>query len=257
MMEIPSRVVCLSNETVDMLIRLGCAGNIAGVSAESRHGETAGAENVGGFNSPRLDVIMRLKPDIVICWSESGMPVISALRQRGLRVVVLNHFDMEGIQASILDLGRLMGRNDKALELVAGMRSEMDRIACRAKGRKKGRPKVYFEEWDRPHITCAAWVSDMIELAGGINVFSNLSRRRFYLDRVVYTDEVVSADPDLIIASWCGRPVDKSMVSRRSGWAEISAVRSGRIHELSGELVLQPGPRVIEGIQAMSDIFCS
>ena len=116
------------------------------------------------------------------------------------------------------------------------------------------RPRVYFEEWHEPLISGLRWVSEVIELAGGRDIFSELRDKASAKDRVVDPGEVVRRDPQIILASWCGKPVDVEAIRTRPGWEAVTAVTTGRIHEVDGADILSPGPSVLVGLRLIHEI---
>ena len=120
----------------------------------------------------------------------------------------------------------------------------------RVRGRPK--PKVYFEEWDDPLISGIGWVSELIEIAGGEDVFPELRKQKAAKDRIVSPHDVIAAAPDIILASWCGKKVIPDKIRQRSGWDAIPAVRNCRIVEIKSALILQPGPAALtDGLDAI------
>jgi iron complex transport system substrate-binding protein len=122
----------------------------------------------------------------------------------------------------------------------------------RASTRGRRRPRVYFEEWDNPLISGIGWVSELIEVAGGEDVFANLRSRKSAKDRIVTPEEVIAAAPELILASWCGKKVVPERIRQRPGWEAVPAVRLDRIVEIKSPLILQPGPAALtDGLDAI------
>jgi iron complex transport system substrate-binding protein len=119
----------------------------------------------------------------------------------------------------------------------------------------ENKPRVYFEEWNEPIISGIAWVSELVERAGGQDIFPELRERRSAPERVVTPEQVRSANPDIILASWCGRTVETDIITRRTGWSEINAVRNGRIHEILSEDILQPGFRLVYGYERLKELI--
>jgi iron complex transport system substrate-binding protein len=115
------------------------------------------------------------------------------------------------------------------------------------------RPRVYFEEWMDPLIAGIGWVSDLIEVAGGRDIFAELRDRRSARERVVAAAEVVARDPQIILASWCGKPLDAAAIATRPGWDRITAVAADEIHEIPGEDVLSPGPSLVHGLRRIHE----
>jgi len=117
------------------------------------------------------------------------------------------------------------------------------------------RPRIYFEEWDEPMISGIAWVSELIEAAGGVDVFPQLAARKNAKDRIVSPDEVIAARPDVIVGSWCGKKFVPGKVTARPGFAEVPAVATGWLREIKSTLILQPGPAALtDGLDHMARI---
>jgi iron complex transport system substrate-binding protein len=131
---------------------------------------------------------------------------------------------------------------------VAGVREQAARL--------RRQPKVYFEEWDDPMISGIAWVSELVEVAGGIDVFADRSSSKLAKDRVVTAEEVISLAPDIIIGSWCGKKFRPEKVVQRPGFHCIPAVQRGALHEIKSSLILQPGPAALtDGLAALHAII--
>jgi iron complex transport system substrate-binding protein len=116
------------------------------------------------------------------------------------------------------------------------------------------RPRVYFEEWPEPLISGIRWVSELIEAAGGEDVFAELRERGLARDRIVDAAQVVARDPELILASWCGKMVKPERIRERPGWNGLRAVQLGRIREIKSTIILQPGPASLtDGLRALHE----
>ncbi|HJV92872.1 MAG TPA: ABC transporter substrate-binding protein, partial [Azonexus sp.] len=153
-----------------------------------------------------------------------------------------------------------VGAETKAAALVAGLEAQIEQaraIAAERFAKTGHRPRVYFEEWDEPIITAVRWVSELIEIAGGEHVFADRAAKPLARDRILADPrEVVRRDPEIIIGSWCGKHFRPEHITARAGWAEVSAVQSGRLHEIKSAIILTPGPVAIsEGLPQLLDIF--
>ena len=114
------------------------------------------------------------------------------------------------------------------------------------------RPRVYFEEWDEPLISGIGWVSELIGIAGGDDVFPEKAKAKAARDRIVAPEEVIAAQPEIILASWCGKKVVPARIRARVGWEAIPAVRDNRIVEIKSPIILQPGPAALtDGLDAI------
>jgi iron complex transport system substrate-binding protein len=241
----PRRIVCLSAETVDMFSRLDAGEHIVGVSAFTRSFPAArGKPVVSGFTTIRYEVIEALQPDLVIGFSDLQADALCELAKRGYPVLLTNQRTLAEMFDTLEIIGRMVGRAEKANALSCELKSVLDR-ACRANRVHALRPKVYFEEWDDPLITGIAWIGELIAAAGGDDVFSELGRRRTAPERIVQRQEIVERAPDIIIASWCGKPADLDAICARPGWESLPAVRNNQIFEIESDYCLQPGPVLI------------
>jgi len=226
----PRRIVCLTEETVETLYLLGQQDRIAGISGYVVRPPEARRDK------PRISSFL-----------SADLPKILTLNQRSV--------------VEILDMVRLLGAmvgEGAAAEALArrleeGLAAAKERAASLPK-----RPRVYFEEWDEPMISGIAWVSELIEAAGGIDVFPEKSRGKSASERIVTPEQVIAAEPDIIVGSWCGKKLRPEKVALRPGFESIPAVRDGRIHEIKAPLILQPGPAALtEGLAALEAVIHS
>jgi iron complex transport system substrate-binding protein len=206
---------------------------------------------VSGFSSVNYDKVEALKPDLVITFSDVQAEAAKELVRRGHVVLATNQRSLAQIFETIELIGRVIGREPQAEKLVARMRSEIFR---RRAGRSR-RPRVYFEEWNDPLISGIRWVGELIEAAGGEDIFSELRTCPRAPDRVVTGAEVIRRQPEIMVASWCGKKVNFDEVRRRPGWEAIPAVRAGRLYEIKSAHVLQPGLSLIHGFRRLREII--
>ncbi|MGH7350078.1 MAG: cobalamin-binding protein [Candidatus Rokuibacteriota bacterium] len=252
--EFPRRIVCLTAEHVEICYALGVGDRVVGVPGTARRpAEAADKPRVGAFTTFRVDRILDLQPDLILGFSDLQADVCAELIRAGRPVFCSNQRSVEEVMQTILTVGGLLGAEAAAQALVLDMRDEITQV--REFSRVwPDRPRVYFEEWHDPLIAGIRWVSELIELAGGRDVFADLRDRRSARGRVVDPAEVVRRDPQLILVSWCGKPADLDAIAARPGWDRINAVRGGRIHEMDGADVLSPGPSLLAGLRRMHDL---
>ena len=250
----PRRVVCLSAEHVETCDALGAGDRVVGIPGHARRPEGArDTPRIGGFTTFRADVITRLEPDLVLAFSDLQADISAELIRAGCAVLCTNPRSIEEVLDAILTVGGALGLAARAEELVLDMRDEIRQVR-EFSSVWPHRPRVYFEEWPEPPIAGIRWVSEMIELAGGRDVFAELRERRAAAERVVDPDEVVRRDPEIILASWCGRPLAMDALVARPGWDGIAAVKTGRVFEIDGADVLVPGPSLLRGLRTMHEI---
>jgi iron complex transport system substrate-binding protein len=255
----PERIVCLTEETVETLYLLGQEHRIVGVSGYAVRPARVRQEKprVSAFTSADLPKVMALNPDLVLTFSDLQADIASALIREGVAVHAFNQRDVAGILAMIGTLGALTGCAAQACELVESLRERMD-AACARATTFAVRPKVYFEEWDDPMISSIGWVSELIEIAGGDEVFPDKSRMQGAKDRIVTPAEVMASNPDIVIASWCGKKFVPERFRSRPGFDQLPAVRNGQLHEIKAPLILQPGPAALtDGLDALSAIIAN
>jgi iron complex transport system substrate-binding protein len=250
----PQRVVCLTAETVEIAYAVGAGDRVVGVPGTARRPEAARSRpRVGGFTTFRLDAILALDPDLVLAFSDLQADVARDLIAAGRAVLCTNQRSIAGVMDAILVIGGALGCEEAARGVVADMRDEITQVR-EYSSIWPDRPRVYFEEWPDPPIAGIRWVSELIEIAGGRDVFAELRARGSARDRIVAPEEVVRRDPQVILASWCGKPVDRESIARRPGWDATTAVRTGQVHELDGADVLAPGPSLMVGLRRIHEI---
>lgn len=253
--DFPRRVVCLTAETTEIAFALGAGDRVVGVPGTARRPDPARERaRVGGFTTFRTDRILALEPDLVLAFSDLQSDVVGELIAAGVSVLCTNQRSFDEVLGAILVVGGALGREAAARELVADMRDEVTQIREYSSA-WPDRPRVYFEEWMDPLISGIGWVSDLIDLAGGRDVFAELREHRAARERIVTADEVIRRDPQIILASWCGKPVDRAAIAARPGWSGLSAVAATQIHEIAGEDVLAPGPSLMHGLRRIHEII--
>ncbi|MBK5926382.1 cobalamin-binding protein [Rhodobaculum claviforme] len=247
----PRRIVCLTEETVETLYLLGEEARIVGVTGYAVRPARVRREKprVGAFTSADLPRILGLAPDLVLTFSDLQADIAAGLIRAGVAVHAFNQRDVAGILAMIRTLGALVDAGARAEALACGLERRLEQVAADAPAH---RPGVWFEEWDDPLISGVGWVSELIGIAGGRDVFADLAHEAAARDRIVSAQAVVAAAPEVILASWCGKKVRPERIAARPGWQAMPAVRDGRIHEIKSPLILQPGPAALtDGLDAI------
>jgi iron complex transport system substrate-binding protein len=252
----PERIVCLTEETVETLYLLGEEHRIVGVSGYAVRPPQVRREKprVSAFISADIPKILALEPDIVLTFSDLQADIVAELIRSNIAVHAFNQRDIAGILDMVRTLGALVGVRSKAEELAARLERRLMQTREHSAAQLP-KPRVYFEEWDEPMISGLRWVSELIEAAGGIDVFADRSHGKNAKDRIVSADEVITARPDIIIGSWCGKKFVPLKVVARPGFSEIPAVRTGYLREIKSTLILQPGPAALtDGLDAVQAI---
>jgi iron complex transport system substrate-binding protein len=254
---VPRRIVCLTEEPTEVLYALGEERRIVGISGFTVRPPRARREKpkVSAFTSAKVDEIARLEPDLVIGFSDIQADIAQALVKRGIEVWIANHRSVAGILGYVRRLGAMVGAAEAAERYAESLAAHV-RSVREAAGRFAKRPRVYFEEWDEPSISAIGWVSELVSIAGGDDIFPGRAACRLGRDRIVADrSEVIRRAPDLIVGSWCGKKFRPESVAARPGWDAIPAVRDGELHEVKSPIILQPGPAALtDGLDALHAI---
>jgi len=248
----PQRIVCLTEETTELIYLLGEEDRIVGISGFTVRPVQARKEKpkVSAFTNANIQKVIDLKPDLVIGFSDIQADIAKKLIKKGITVWVNNHRSVEDIFKMMIQLGSLLGKQEDAKKLVDQYIERIDEIkGIVSKWEKK--PKIYFEEWYDPLISGIQWVSEIITLGGGIDVFDELSKESLAKNRIIEKHkEVIKRNPDIILASWCGKKFKKKKMLARKGWESIKAIEEDQVFEINSSIILQPGPAsVSEGLE--------
>jgi len=254
----PNRIVCLTEETTELLYLIGEQDRIVGISGFTVRPKRARKEKpkVSAFIDANIDEILALKPDLVIGFSDIQADIAQELIKKGITVWVNNHRSVEEIMKMIVQLAALVGRTETGLDLVHHYQKRILEIQ-QITAQWKTKPKVYFEEWYDPLISGIQWVSELVELAGGIDLFVENGRESLAKNRIIeHHKEVLTRKPDVILASWCGKKFKPKRMFEREGWKDTPAFQKNEFYEIDSGIILQPGPAsVSEGLEIMHKIF--
>lgn len=250
----PQRIVCLTEETTEWLYLLGQEARIVGISGYTVRPRRARQEKprVSAFLDGKIDRIVALEPDLVIGFSDMQAALADRLIRAGLNVLVTNQRSVAQIFGTLRLVAGLVGCHAEAEAWIAGC-AQRHRDIAGAAARWPRRPRVYFEEWDEPMISAIRWVSELIAIAGGDDVFPELAGQSMGRDRVIADAlEPARRAPDLIVGSWCGKKFRPERVAARPGWQAVPAVRDGGLHEIKSCDILQPGPAALtDGLEQL------
>jgi iron complex transport system substrate-binding protein len=252
----PQRIVCLTEETVETLYLLGEQDRIVGISGYCvrPHEARRDKPRVSAFTSADIPKILDLRPDLVLSFSDLQADIVASLIRRGAAVHAFNQRTVAEILEMIRMVGAMVGAADKADRLALELEA---RIAdARRRGQQlRHRPLVYFEEWDQPMISGIAWVSELIEIAGGTDIFADRAIGKSANERIVTAAEIIARRPEIIVGSWCGKKFRPEKVAGRPGFEQIPAIRNGAVYEIKSPLILQPGPAALtDGLKALQAI---
>lgn len=257
----PQRIVCLTEETTEWLYLLGQERRIVGISGYTVRPARARQEKpkVSAFLSAKIDKILALQPDCVFGFSDLQADIAALLIRQGVQVTVFNQRSVAEIFSMMYQVAAMVGEAAQGLERIATMQQGLQQMqaevaALEAQGAR--RPRVFFEEWDVPHISAIRWVSELMGIAGGDDIFPELAHESLGKNRIIADGfDIVQRNPDIIIGSWCGKKFRPETVAARPGWAQVAAVRDGALFEIKSPLILQPGPAALtDGVAALHRI---
>lgn len=257
MSRLPKRIVCMSTETTEVLYLLGEQERIVGISGFTVRPPQARREKkkVSAFSSAKIGEILALQPDLVLGFSNVQADIAAELVRNGIAVHIFNQRSIAQILDMIALLGAMTGKADAAQQLIAEYQQQMDDIRAQAAQCNK-RPRIYFEEWDEPLICGIRWVSELIELAGGIDCFADLAIEPSAKNRIISPEEIVRRQPDIIVASWCGKKFQAQHMLQRSQWKDIPAIAKDQLFEIKSADILQPGPAALgDGLRQLRAII--
>ncbi len=252
----PSRVVCLTEETTEILYRLGAGEKVVGVSGFTvRPPEARQKPKVSSFLDANFDRILELKPDLVLGFSDLQADLARELIKRGVPVYVFNQRSLEEILQTVRVVGALVGLAGPGERLAEELEANLERLTAAAAGLPR-RPRVFFEEWHEPLISGIRWCSELVERVGGEDICVETRSQQGAQGRIFPPEEIARRNPDVVIASWCGRKVSKAKISGRPGWADVTAVKEDQLYEVKSTYILQPGPAALtDGVAQLAKII--
>ncbi len=255
----PKRIICLTEEFTETLYLLGREELIVGISGFTVRPPEARKTKpkVCTFIDANYGKIYSLKPDLIFAFSDLQADIVKELIKNGINVFCFNQRSIVDILSMMRTIGAIIGENKKADKLVSSIEKNLNKI-CSASQKVKVKPKIYFEEWDEPMISGIQWVEELVEICGGETIFPELRNCSLAKDRFVKSEDVIEKNPDIILASWCGKGVKINKIKSRAGWENINAVKNNKIYEIKSSIILQPGPASLtDGVTKISEIISS
>lgn len=252
----PNRIVCMTEESVEWLYKLGLEDKIVGVSCYvERPAEAKSKTVISSFLKANMRKIKELKPDLILGFSDIQKEIARDLIAEGMNVWIANHRSLEEVLDYLLALGSMVGARAQSLEIIKDYEKKLQKFRDAANSRER-KTRIYLEEWAEPYISGIRYFSDLVEACGGEDIFRNKATGVLAQDRFVDPNEVVKKDPEVILACWCGKKVDMESIKSRPGWESISAVKKNQIYELDPAIILQPGPALFEeGLDQIEEIL--
>ena len=248
------RIVSLAPSVTEILFTIGKGDSVIGVTDNCDYpSEARRIEQVGGFGRPSVEKLLTLAPDAVIATGLERGDVADVLRRAGIRVLDVQIRNFEELFDAIRQIGEAVDAPEKAKDLIARMQHELEMVASRNAATRPGRrPRVFVDIGSHPLMTAGggSFLDDLIARAGGVNVAHDVPQAY----PVIAPEKVVEWNPDVVVVAEMGRAgLAAAELSRRIGWADISAVKSRRIiDDIYPDLLFRPGPRLVEGVKALA-----
>lgn len=254
----PRRVVCLTEETTEVLYRIGAGDLVVGVSGFTvRPPEARKKPRVSSFLDANFERILELKPDLVLGFSDLQADIGRELCKRGVPVFLFNQRSLAEILQAVRLTGALVGRGEPAEALALELEKNLERHSDAAQSLPR-RPRIFFEEWHEPLISGIRWCSELVEVVGGVDVCQESRASQGAKGRIFDPAEVARRDPEGVIASWCGRKAKREKIISRPGWDRVRAVLDDQLYEVKSTYILQPGPAALsDGVEQLARIVAA
>jgi len=253
----PQRIICLTEEGTEILYAIAQQDRLVGISGFTYRPPQARKEKpkISTFLDAKFDDIIALKPDLVIGYSDLQADLAAELIRRGIDIYIFNHHTIEGILDMILKFTSLIGNKSDGLKLIETYNRNLD-LAHQKSLELTLNPLVFFEEWYEPVMSGSTWVMELIEVCGGKIAFPELKNHFHAKNRIVTENQIIEANPEVIIGSWCGKMFKPEIVKARNGFANLKAVKNNQLYEIKSEFILQPGPAALtDGLRQLQNII--
>jgi iron complex transport system substrate-binding protein len=240
----PQRIVSIAPSNTEILFALGLGEKVVGVTDWCDYPpEALDKEKVGAYDTPDIEKIHALNPDLILAAHGTSIDVINALEGLGLTVFGIKSTDLDDLLNDIRTVGNITGKEAEANALTSEMESRIEAVTSETSELEE-RPRVFYITWHDPLWTAGSgtFIHELVEKGGGVNICGNLTG-----DLTISIEEVVARDPEIIItSSWPG-VYEWAMNSTE---LEVTAARqSGSVYKCDDNLVQRPGPRLVEGLE--------
>ncbi|MFQ5945643.1 MAG: ABC transporter substrate-binding protein [Anaerolineae bacterium] len=247
----PERIVALAPNLTEIVFSVGAGEALVGVSDFSDYpAEAKEIPSVGGFPL-NIELIVSLEPDLVLAAGITSLEDVARLEDLGMTLLYLDPMDLDGVLESIRTVGDVMGRDQEAEVLVDSLRDRLEAIGDRTDSMET-RPRVYYEI--DPTLYSGgpgSFTHELIDLAGGANIAAGAASPFPQMS----AEEIIAADPEVILFSHAKYGGTVSEIAGRPGWEAMTAVESGAIYPIDPDLVDRPGPRILDGLEAMARLI--
>ncbi len=259
----PQRIVSTAPNVTEMLFALGLGERVVGVTSFCRYPPEARTKaKVGSFASPSLETILSLRPDLVVV-VKNPVQLAERLRALRLRVLELDPQTMAGIEHSIIRLGAEAGVPERARELTARIRAELDEVRRRTAAFPRRR--MMFIVGRTPGALQgivaagkASYLSELIDVAGGVNVLADspAAYPQISIEQVLARDpETILDMGDMADTEGVTEQQKRAVVALWKRFPTLAAVRAGRVYAVASDVLVVPGPRVAEAAREFARLL--
>jgi iron complex transport system substrate-binding protein len=254
-----SKVVSLAPSNSEILFAVGAGSQLVGRDSFSDYpAEVQSVASIGEtYGGLDIEAIVALQPDLILAAAITPPEQVTALENAGLKVfVVPNPTDLEGMYASLSMVAELTGRQEQASQLISDLKSRVAAVEAKTAS-VTARPLVFYElDATDPNAVWTpgpgSFVEMLIQKAGGDNAASVLESEWAQMS----LEKIIELDPEFILlgdSTWGGVTVES--VAQRAGWEGLTAVKEGRVHPFDDNLVSRPGPRMVDGLEALARLL--
>jgi iron complex transport system substrate-binding protein len=246
-MHTPRRIACLQPSATVILSAIGGLERVVACTRYCRDvvPEVADGSRIILADSWTADTeeIVSARPDLVIAAVPYQEKAVIEILKSGSRFLGLAPKTLADIYTDIAIIAGVVGVTNCGEEVISAMQRRIDQVRERTSGLH--RPRIFCEEWGKPILASQAWVTELIEAAGGEVVAPGTQ---------VSAEEILELDPEVIIAAWCGAgdrvPLEKIVHDR--GWKQTAAARTGRVYCIRDEFLNTPAPTLLHGLDALA-----
>lgn len=253
----PQRIVSLAPSNTEILYALGLGDRIAAVTDYSDYPPEAKTKpNVGAYDTPNLEQIIAMNPDLVLATEAHQATIIPELESHGITVVALSPQTLDDVLTSIIMVGKVTGKVKEAAKLTGDMQKRIKSVTDKtSKLADAMKPRVFYILWNDPLMTAGAetFIDELIYKAGGINIAHNLTN---YTD--ISLEAVIAANPEVMVAGVGmgeGEDLPLQFITKEERLQDTVARQNNRIYPINTDLVGRPGPRIVDALEEFGRII--
>lgn len=254
--KLPQRIISLSPANTEILFAIGAGSKVVGDTVYCDYpNEAKNVQKVGDFNNPNIELIKKLKPDVVLAGGYIHDDIIKVLQDSNIKVVSTEASNLAGTFDSINLIGKIAGKEENAKKIVLNMKSVISSIEEKNKNIKK--PKVFYIVWTEPLTTAGAgtFINDVINAAGGVNVASGVKEWAKYSP-----EQLIKDNPDIIVSAKfsTNKGLTKEDIMKNPLFSKLPCVKQGKVYIVKDDnIISRSGPRIVDSISELSDVFKS